>query len=403
MRRGVKAVILTVVFGLIAAQAFGREWRITPSAELKQEYNDNIYFAINDIKSDYITTLSPKLELARKTERMDFSLSGKADGRGYLRNDELNALDQTYHGSIRYQLNPKMSLTAKGAYIQDSTPDRDLMTTGFALSTTRRFRQNYSFAGDYLFTEKTMATLSYDYSKDDWSSRNLVGYESNGVNLGFAHNLSSIISSTTGRVNFGYTRYITSTSAVENYTGTIGFKRDLSEKWSMLVDVGARYTKSDFDMATYQFVPPFFVTIVTTKMSNKGWGMMGQAVLSYKGELTNVDFTFNRDVMASSGLYGTSERNALGFNISRKLSYEFSVNLSGSYFLNQSDAGKYSPYQINRETFSIIPGIRYQFTKDTAIDATYNFTKTKYSDAVTGEAHRNLFLIRLSIQHDLLK
>ena len=141
LRNAFLICICIIALLLFSTHAVAGELRVTPSIELKQEYNDNIFFSINEIKSDFITTVSPGLELARKTERMDASFFSKVDGRMYQKNDEFNAVDQIYRGSIRYQLSPKMGLTAKGGYIQDSRPDRDLATTGLVQSFARRFRQ----------------------------------------------------------------------------------------------------------------------------------------------------------------------------------------------------------------------------------------------------------------------
>ena len=51
-----------------------------------------------------------------------------------------------------------------------SSPDRDFETTGLSLTNVKRKRQNYTVSGDYLLSEKTMTTFSYDYLNDKYDS-----------------------------------------------------------------------------------------------------------------------------------------------------------------------------------------------------------------------------------------
>ena len=50
----------------------------------------------------------------------------------------------------------------------------------------------------------------------------------------------------------------------------------------------------------------------------------------------------------------------------------------------------------------ISPGIRYEFDKDKAIEASYTYNRTKYNVSNT-DAQRNTFFVRFRIQHHLFE
>ena len=190
----VNFVILFIGNGVAA------EFRLVPSIALRQEYNDNIFFSVQDILRDYITTASPGLELVHKTELTDLNLLARADRREYWAHTDLSATDQTYRGNLGLAVSPKFRLSGRAAYILDSSPDRDIETTGLVLTSVTRERQVYGGSAEYNFTEKTMATLAYDYNKDDYRSANFIDLESNAANLGLIHDLSSLIDATKAKV-----------------------------------------------------------------------------------------------------------------------------------------------------------------------------------------------------------
>ena len=65
-------------------------------------------------------------------------------------------------------------------------------------------------------------------------------------NLSFVHDLTESSRTLKGRLNFGYTRYDFTGMTVDNYEATTGFEYAIQEKWTFLLDGGARYTDSSF-------------------------------------------------------------------------------------------------------------------------------------------------------------
>src|SRR4030042_593755 len=106
--------------------AKGDEFKLIPSLSTKEEYNDNIFFTEEDRTKDFVTTLSPGLELIDRTEKLDLNLSARVNVLRYWSNGDLDRVNQFYRGRIGYSLHPKLKLSANAAYTRDFTPDRDL-------------------------------------------------------------------------------------------------------------------------------------------------------------------------------------------------------------------------------------------------------------------------------------
>jgi hypothetical protein len=374
----------------IVEDAYTDEFKLTPSLAVKEEYNNNILYSRTDTQKGFITTLSPGLALTDKTERMGLSLLGRIDRRLYSSHSNLNATDQYYEGTGKYNLTPRLNLSGKALYSDDSRPDRDFETSGLSYANVKRKRQNYTASGDYLLSEKIMGTFSYDYLNDKYDSISYTDLEANTFNLGFVRDMSNVLESTKSRLNMSYAKYNIPNMKVDNYETTIGIDCALNEKWNILLDGGARYTKSKFNI----------LELVERKETNSGWGTVGQLVLAYKGERDSGNLSLIHDISPASGYSGSTERTSFAFYMRRRFTYELYGTLSGGYYINKSKAGEFSTQKIDENTMRVSPGILYEFDKDKAIEASYTYNKTQYKVSDT-EAQRNVFFVRFRMQHHL--
>jgi hypothetical protein len=152
--------------------------------------------------------------------------------------------------------------------------------------------------------------------------------------------------------------------------------------------VGPRYTETNVDDDG------------TGQKDSDEWGGSGQILLAYRGELTDWSLTFFHDLRKASGRYGTTERTALLGEIRRRFTKEFQGRLSAEYFLNKADRGKLAAEDIDEETFRVRTLLRYDFTRDIALEASYSFTRTEDNEDDT-DAKRNVVFIRLRLQYPL--
>ncbi|UCF94522.1 MAG: outer membrane beta-barrel protein [Desulfobacterales bacterium] len=347
------------------------EFKLIPSVAVREEYNDNIFFDPKDEEDDFITTITPGLELINRTERLDLNLAVGISPFFYADNTDLNDVDQDYGGNINYRLTPRLNAAADASYLVDNRPDRDVETSGLVQNAKTRRRQHYGAGLNYALSEKAGTSLSYAYDRDDFDSdqdRNKE-YESHTAGLGFTYNLSQWVAATIGRLNFGYANYDYRTSETDYYFGSVGVLHNFTEIWSLLVDVGARYTDSEFERRV--LVPP--ATIQTVNDDDSGWGGIGQAVLEYRGETTRTSLTGSHDISAASGRTGVVQRTKAVFDVRRRFTEKLVFGFSAGYYLNKADEDEFGSNEIDEETFRIQPRIRWEFFDNFTLEAAYSY------------------------------
>ena len=163
-------LLVIIVLLFCPSLIWGNEFRLVPSISVKEEYNDNILFLTDDIRKDFITTISPSLEMVNNTEKLETDLLARLDRFDYADNREFSATDQLYNGKFRYHATPLFNISAEAGYVRDSQPDRDILTSGIILTTVPRNRYNASLSADYQFSEKTAAVVSYAFGSDEYES-----------------------------------------------------------------------------------------------------------------------------------------------------------------------------------------------------------------------------------------
>ena len=382
-------LLLVIVLLSCPSLVWGNDFRLVPSISVKEEYNDNILFLTDDIRKDFITTISPSLEMVNNTEKLETNLLARLDRFDYADNREFSATDQLYNSRFRYHATPLFNISAEAGYVRDSQPDRDIGTSGIILSTAPRNRYIASMSADYQFNEKTAAVASYVFGSDKYESTKYSDDVSHNASAGLVYDLGQYFQRVKGRVNLGYSDYVFSDSRIDSVMGTVGFSRDFSEKGSIMIDGGIRHTRSEFSAGQFQ-------------LNSDGWGWVGNVSLNYKGELGNGSLTYNRDITPASGLDGAVERNALTLSTQYRMTYEFSIIFSAGYYTNKSDAGQFSTQVIDERTIRVNPGVRYEFSKNIYVESSYDYTAVDYLESNTS-AHRNLLSIRLYIQYPIFE
>ena len=377
------------------------EFKLTPSLTVSEKYNDNIFLTDSDVQKDWVTVLAPGFELVDRTERFDLNLKARLDDIHYNDPQDLNAVDQFYSGRVRFAVNDKMTLAPSAGFSRDSQPDREIDSTGLILSTGRRDKQNYGLSMDYRLHDKTMASVSYKYDAERYDQADQTDWWSQAVSLDLVSDLDRWLRGT-GRLNIGYAHYHFEGNTIDSYSATVGLKRDFSEKWSLLADVGGRYTDSSFEVLQATLVPPATIVITSEERSNRGWGTVGQLVMAYKDDFTTGNVTLKKDIMPASGRNGMADRTLVSFDLCRRFTYEFQGFVKGGYYLNKSDSGDYAVQEIDEETMRGDVGVRYEFTRDMFLEFSYGYTKTRDRSNDT-DADRNLLLLRFFIQHSILE
>ena len=362
---------VTIAMAILSpAGAFGYDFRLVPSLAAQEGYNSNIYFTPQDRVDSWVTKVTPGLDVSGKTERLDAAVGGNLTWWSYNADSNLNTFDYDARGRAAYRFSTAFRASATGAYRKESNPDRNFEATGLVQNFQVDYRQDYTASAEYALSEKAAATLSYAYEKLDYPDLPFQDSSSHLADLGFSYNLSRFATETKGRLNLGFGRGEYEGLTVNNYTVTVGVFRAVLELWSAQVEIGGRYTTSQFDLLGQR-----------QESNDTGW--VGAASVIYTGERTNGGFTFSSNIAPAYGYVGAVQRTAGVLNLRRRFLHDISGTFLAGYYRNKSQAGQYSFRAIDEQSTRLRPGIRWEATKNIVLDASYQYTWLEYQ--LTGE------------------
>ncbi len=403
-------ILLIINSLLFPWQSLADDFKLIPSIALKGEYNDNIFFSSRNNENDFISTISPGIELIEKTERLDINLNSRLHRIIYADENDLNAYDHEHQANFLYSLTSKLGFFTNGLYKKDSQPDRDLETAGLTTGKEKRIRQQYDLGSLYDFNERNSIFISYIYSSDDYNNTDetddVVDYSSHTGNLLLSHNFFALHRPTIGRLNFSVTRYyfddseISKDPIIDNYSATVGTEHEFNEVFRVTCDIGGRYSRSEFDQVTSSPVPPFETDKKKKRQSEKG--AIGQIMFLYNGETTSADLSAHREFDVASSEGGVTERTSFKLDLFRRFNYELSGKLFAEYFLNKADQGKSANQDVDKETYRIGVRGRYNFSMQSELEVAYNYTRQKDNEN-NNNLNRNVFFIRFTYQHPIIE
>jgi hypothetical protein len=387
------------------AASWGDEFRLVPSLSVKEDYNSNILFTVLSGKSDFITTISPGVEMIDRTENFNTDLLLRVDRLQYADNGALSSTNQMYTGNFSYNPTPLLTISAGAGYIRNSNPTLSISSTGFVSAPVPVNRISSSLSADYKFSELTEGVVSYNYGTDYYNNPAYLDDISHNVTAGLVHDLGGYFPTLKETTNIGYSYYSFPGSRIDSVNGTLGFSWDFNETWSASVGPGIRHTWSEVPVTSYVEVfqefqgQPFLVFLpVTEQLKNSSWGWVGTASLHYKTEHGGGDLSFSRDVIPAYGLNGAAEQNTLAISSQYRLAYELSALFSSGYYTLNSVAGGLSSQVIKQNSFRVNPGVRYDFSRDVSLESSYEYTMVDYPISRT-QANRHVVSVRLNMQH----
>ncbi len=381
-------VLLAAWFGADAVAADER--KLILSLGVSEEYNDNVFFSVDDEIDDYINRLLGGLKVINRTERLDASLSGQVRNNHYADHDELDGLDQYYAGQAGYWLTPDLKGMLDAAYARDTQPDRDIEVTGLVLGTAVRKTQDYGAGIQYQLSEITAAALTYKYSEQRYDRDQFVDFRAHRGGLGFTRRMDRLWPNTTGRLNLNYAEYDYDTATVDYYAATVGMLWQMSEVWHLQIDGGARYTETEFDPSG------------AAERADEGWGGVGVLTLGYRGEYTLVSLTASHDVGPASGRDGSVERTSGVMDLRYRFAEKAWVGSGAGYYLNRADEGDLASRETDQNTLILRPYLRYDLTDTLFLEASYIFTRI--DDNVIDEiSERNVYLLKLMFEYPVFE
>lgn len=384
--RSLSALPLLSLLLLAAQDGMADDFSVIPTASIREEYNDNILFDDDTEQDDFITTTSLGLEMRERTELLTANLATRFDGLVYADYNEYNDIEEYYKGSLAYQLTQFLKLSADAGYSVDSRPDRDLDVTGYVFASDVRRRQEYSCAADYQASEKTSLFTSYSYQDDQFETNETDDFTGQNVLAGLTRSLD-LTKPTAARLYSRYSHYDFSSARVDNYSVTVGFSRQFSEKLNAVFDIGPRYTEGSDK---------------TTGDTAYDSGLGGRFTLTYQEELTTAEMNIFHEVTGSSGRDGATERTGLVLALKHRIGDRSSVRLGIDSYLNKADSDAAFVSDLNELTTSLTPSLHYEFNPLLFCEGAYRYTVIDDRED-DRERHRNLVYVKLTYKYPVVE
>ena len=359
------------------------EKKVTPSVDVRQEYNDNLFLTQNNRLHDTVTTISPGLAYLRRNDRGEISLRGRIDSIHYADHRELDSTGEELSASGGYSLNQLLWLGADGLWGRDSQLGRDLETTGLAYSAARRTRQNYNLTGRLQLSEKDMLQINAGVNQYRYTDPQFSDVHGKTGRLTWSSDFSRYVANLVGQVLINYGRYEYTTAKVNTYTFGVGGEKKFNEVWSVNGWLGPSYTETEY--------------LFGSGWLTKDTSLSGNLGLERKWETSSLALTLSQSVASDSGQNGTVNRSSLGSTYTRQLTRDLSLGLDLRYFRNKT-ASEYSSLNIDERNYQIEPKMTYRFTDDIRLESFYQHMFIDYMNDGTSR-RRTLVFVKLVFSH----
>lgn len=371
---------------------FGYDLTYTPQISLDVNYHDNIFFTAEKPTSDTLSIVSGGTSLNLSSERDDFSFNGIVKNTSYLRNHELDDTDFFITAKASHMISERTGIESDIGLKKDSSPDRDLESTGLALGTSVRNTLNYSFKETYSLSELMNTDITYGFESQKFDSNQFTDSTSQNGDLGYTIDAGSMLPDTSFRLDLLYERdkYLDSLlEKAENYEWRAGASHQMTELLNFSFYLGTRQTSSTY------LVPTWFEVFEEQSHSR---GMIGQAALVYKTEYTDSTVSLSRNIDSVSGESRLSERTMATIDSSLSISRTVQTTFSAQYIMNKENEDNVSQENIRQRTVNFSPGLRIELSDDFFLSLSHVYTqlRDRNNDAIT---RRNLSTLRIEYRH----
>jgi hypothetical protein len=355
---------------------------LTPEVWLGAEWNDNVEYADSNSPQtdDIIGIIGGGLNLKRKGARSDLDAVASYEWLQYQDNTELNS-DVT-RLRIRGNTTPteRLKLDGYARFVEDTTFDSELQETGLVFELEDRKRYDVEGGLEYEMTERLSFEVNFDYL--------FIQYQKEGIDrdnkyLGLAlrrraaNNVDtySIVPSISYQTSYQNRErsFPTKETNATQYGLQLGWTRELSETWKMIVNIGARYT--DF-------------TVANTDES--AWNGFGTFYFFRRGQRLSSTLSYNRT--ESFDFEGNlRESDIVSLFLSYLLTQRLNIEFNGvgvNSRVGEDNPGSNSIY------FEAAPSLKYRLTEDFDLRLSYTYKESRAFPTVYDENHKKEDIVR---------
>ena len=189
---GTLCLLLLAIVTCWEATGLAAEWSLVPSMSSKAYYNDNLLLTPLPHDPTYGYWISPGVEFAGKTERLEVSGKAALDFVDYYGGEPTRFTNVFLPVAMKYRTEQN-EWGFTGGFTRDNTLMGELLTTGIVLRFTQRNLWNLNPSWTRMITEKFgfQSTLQFsDASYQDALRLGLVDYQVYGGSAGFLYHVT---------------------------------------------------------------------------------------------------------------------------------------------------------------------------------------------------------------------
>lgn len=142
---------------------------LTPSVSVSETYDDNIFFNTNNEESDFITRVTPALNLSYLDERLTVTGQASFDAEYFVNNSSQTDIFSRQHAELdsRFRVTQRQTLSLGGSYTDTLQPGELNPLSGFDSGRANAERLTLSGSYGYVFSNRLSGNLGYIQSTDD--------------------------------------------------------------------------------------------------------------------------------------------------------------------------------------------------------------------------------------------
>jgi len=372
-----------------------------PRVELDELFNDNVFATNSNKSSDFITAVSPTLELRSNWSRHELDLRTGLSKGWYLDNSSEDYLDYFAAGDGRFDIDRNHAITG-GARYERLHEERDSPDTPGGAAEPVEFNIYSANAGFVQQGLRVGYEALMDVRREEYEAVPAVGGSVISQSIRDVN-----IYTPSARVSYevapGYRGFVRGAVNWRNYdhTSPIAGAADLDrDSWGYRADVGATV---DITGVTYAEASIGYLSqeYNDDRLSAINGFDVGARVVWNATQLTSVVLNVDRQVQDSNNFavgVGTTSPGYLRSNVGLSVDHELFRNLLLNGRINyQND--DYEGIDRTDNRFDIGAGVRYLLNNNAYLGGSYTLTRRDSDGALaTGGFTRNLFLIRLGLQ-----
>ena len=340
-----------------------RPWTLTPSLDVAERFDDNIFLTAQDRTSDFVTDFTPRLSLEHQSSRVNLLADYAVVAQYYAETTDLNNVGDNQRGvlTLKYEVTPELSLTIGGYYVRSTETSsifaRPTVPESVIILPTseseRRLTQQYSLttSGSYRFDTRTTGTATYSFAGTDQEGTPTT--YSNSVGLGVTRALTSLDSLL---LNANATLYSVSSGASdqESYSFTTGWRRQWTSDLTTSLAAGPEVTEGDVSAT-------------------------GTASVSYQltRELSAI-LTYRYGTGVVVGEVGAQQASALAASLSYQPRSDLQILLSGGWTKSFPIGGSFDD---GTDDFFAALTARYQVTSWLSAYLSYQYSRSESATA----------------------